>query len=281
MKLGQFEICTFVEQHFRLDGGTMFGVVPKSLWQKLIQADESNLIPMVTNLFLLKAHGKYMIFDVGLGDTLSDREKAIYNTDGVSYLESELVRRGLTVQDIDYVLLTHLHTDHAGGAVKFVDGSFVPRFPKARYVISKKEWVTAFHADERTSAVYVPERFLALQKADQVDFIDSDTELLEGINAVFTGGHTQGHYALEIESEGEAVFYYADVFCTTAHLRVPYVAATDLFPLETMGAKRRVLDRVADKNVIMAFDHDVTTPLARIRLINGKHVAEPVDSGPN
>ena len=278
MTFGQFEINSFVEQNFRLDGGSMFGVIPKSLWQRLIPADDRNLIPMVTNLFVLKAHGKSMLFDAGLGDTLNDREKKIYGTDGRSSLESGLSSLGLSTDDIDYVILSHLHTDHAGGGVRLENGEYVPRFTNARYIVSEKEWALAVNPDERTSAVYVPGRLAPLKEAGQVDFIGGDTELFPGIKAVLTGGHTSAHFALEIESENKRVFYYADIFCTSAHMPVAYVPATDLYPLESMSIKRKVLPRIVDQDTVMAFDHDTTMPLARIRKIDGKLVAEPAPS---
>lgn len=279
MKFGSFEIHSFVEQSFRLDGGTMFGVIPRSMWSRLIAPDENNLIPMVTNLFVLKANGKNMIFDIGLGDTLSERECKIYGTDGVSSLESGLQELGITPDDIDYVILTHLHTDHAGGAVKLVDGQYVPRFANARYIINKNEWQTALEPNERTAAVYVPERLRPLQEAGVVDFIDGNTELFPGIKAAHTGGHTEGHFALEMESEGQQVFYYADLYCTTHHMPLPFVPATDILPLETMEAKRRTLPTIVDTGVIMAFDHDVVNPFARIKQDGRKLIAEPVKAG--
>ncbi len=260
MHFGEFEISTFIEQRFKLDGGSMFGVIPRSTWQKMIPPDENNLIDMNTNLFVLKAHGKNMIFDVGLGDTLSDREKKIYCAPGVSALSEGLAGLELTTDDIDYVILTHLHTDHAGGAVMLDGERLVPRFKNATYIASKQEWRSALNPDERTSAVYVPDRYLALEDAGQVELIDVDTELFPGIRAVFTGGHTEGHFALEMVSGDRKVFYYADIFCTSHHMPVPFVPAVDLFPGQTMEIKRTKLPEIIGDGVIMAFDHDIHIP---------------------
>lgn len=276
MKLGNFEIRTFVEQEFRLDGGSMFGVVPKSLWQKLIPADENNLIPMVTNLYVLEADGRTILFEAGLGDSLSDREKKIYGTVGESRIESGLEELGYTVDDIDVVILTHLHTDHCAGAVKRNGDRHVPRFPKAEYIIDRREWDQALHPDERTGAVYVPDRLISLEMSGQVKFIEGDTELFPGIRTIQTGGHTPYHFGLEIESGGEYLYYYADILCTTAHLRIAYIPATDLDPLQSMRSKRDLLSRVQATNGVVAFDHDVKMPLARLRQDGRKLFAEPV-----
>ncbi len=276
MKFGKFEIDTFVEQEFRLDGGSMFGVIPRSMWQKLIPPDENNLIPMRTNLFVLTAHGKKMIFDTGLGDSLSKRERRIYGTDGLSSMESGLASLGLSVASIDYVILTHLHTDHAGGAVRLDGDQFVPRFPNATIIADKTEWEIATNPNERTAAVYIPERYQALKDSGRLELIDGNTELFTGIRAAHTGGHTEGHFGLEMESDRQKVFYYADIFCTAAHMRVPFVPATDLFPLETMEVKRKVLPEIMADNVVVAFDHDMTMPFARVSEVDGKMIVQPV-----
>ena len=277
MRFGEFEIRTFVEQSFKLDGGSMFGVIPRSIWQKMIPPDENNLIDMNTNLFVLTAHGKNFIFDAGLGDTLTDREKKIYGASGESSVQSGLASMGLTTDDIDYVILTHLHTDHAGGAVKIENGEFAPRFGKAKYVISRREWQDALNPNERTGAVYVPERYQALDDAGRVELIDEDTELYPGITAVFTGGHTKGHFGLELESGNQKVFYYADLFCTSHHMYVPYIPAVDLYPDESMAFKRNKLPQIIDDGVVMAFDHDINIPLGRVRVDGKRLVVDSVD----
>ncbi|MBD3403006.1 MBL fold metallo-hydrolase [candidate division GN15 bacterium] len=281
MKIGEFAIRSFVEQPFKLDGGTMFGVVPKALWQRAVPADENNLIDMVTNLFVLEAHGKRMLFDAGLGDTLSDRECKVYGIDRPGSLEHGLAGLDLKPHDIDYVILTHLHTDHAAGAVKLLDGEFVPRFPNAQYLVSKREWEVATDPNERTAAVYAPERYYALKNSGKLRIIEPDLDLFPGIRAVHTGGHTEGHFALEIESAGQKLVYYADLFPSSAHLPVAYIPATDVYPLESMEVKRRVLPRLVDEEIIVAFDHDTTMPLARIVRDGKKYRAEPAITAPS
>lgn len=278
MKFGQFEIRTFVESHFRLDGGLMFGVVPKVMWNKLVPADENNLIPMAANLFVLTAHGKHMIFDVGLGDTLSDKEKKVYSTSGVSNMDKGLASLGLTADDIDYVILSHLHTDHAGGAVKLVGDQYAPRFPNAKYIIEKKEWEAAMHRNERTSAVYIPDRLFPLHETGQVQFIEGTTELFPGIRAVFTGGHSEGHFAIEMESEGERVYYYADLLQSVFYARLPFIPAADIYPLTSLEVKRHIMPRIIDQDVIVAFDHAVHEPLGRIKEGDKQYILEPVEA---
>jgi len=265
MKFGDFEILTFVEQKFKLDGGSMFGIIPRTMWQKLAQPDENNLVEMSNNLFVLKAHNKNIIFDIGIGDTLSDREKKIYGVIGESKLTEGLQSLGLTNDDIDYVIMSHLHTDHAGGAVKLDGKKFVPRFPNATYVCSQKEFDDATNPNERTSAVYLPARYHALKDAGQLQLIEGDHQFMDGIKFVHTGGHTEGHFGIEMESGGQKVYYYADIFPDSYHMAVPFVPATDLYPLVTMEIKRKKLPEILNENIIMAFDHDIQYPFARVK----------------
>lgn len=259
-RFGDFTMHHFIERRFQLDGGSMFGVIPKKIWSKMAHSDSDNLIDIQTNLYLVNTGDKKILCDTGLGTTLSEREQKIYSTQGESKIESGLAEIGFAPDEIDYVILTHLHTDHAGGAVKQSNEdreTLVPRFKNARYIVQKEEWDDAMNPNERTSAVYIPKRLLPLQQAGQLDLVDGDIELLRGVKLVKTGGHTAGHMGVEFSSGGETVVYYADIIPSSHHFKVPYVAAVDLYPLETMKVKRSLNKRAKAGEIKIAFDHDI------------------------
>ena len=255
----------------------MFGVIPKKIWGNLLPSDENNLIPMQANLFLLKADGKNILFDTGLGDVISEKEQKIYAATGETNIEGGLKKLGIAPEDIDYVFLSHLHTDHSGGAVTRTENGLKPRFPKATYIVQQDEWEDAINPDERTVAVYIPERLKVLETAGQLELINGDKELLPGIKAVKTGGHTRGHQGFEAESDGTTVVYYADIIPSEPHIRVPFVPSTDLFPLDTMKVKRELLKRLIAKNMVIAFDHDIEIGLGRIREEGHKTIVDKVE----
>jgi glyoxylase-like metal-dependent hydrolase (beta-lactamase superfamily II) len=270
MKFGSFEIIPFVERRFRLDGGSMFGIVPKIIWSRLIDCDEDNRVPMQTNLFVLKANNNNILFDTGFGDCLKNTEKKIYAVKGETAIESGLKEIGLMTDDINFVFLSHLHTDHAAGAVKSVDGKYVPRFGRARYIVQKIEWDDAMNPNERTSAVYIPDRLSVLKDAGQLELIDGDTELMPGVKMIRTGGHTPGHQAIEAISDGTTVVYYADIIPSLQHIKIPYVAAVDLDPLRTMEVKRKLLNKLCDINNAIVFDHDISIKIGKLSKEDGK-----------
>ncbi len=275
-RFGDFTIHSFVERKFKLDGGTMFGVVPKKIWGRLIEVDEDNLVPMHTNLFVVEAGGHKILCDTGLGTLLSKKEAKIYAAFEPSAIETGLHQLGFVVDNIDYVLLSHLHTDHAGGAVTERDGSLMPRFPNARYVVQKDEWQDAINPDERTSAVYKVDLLKVLEEAGQLDLVDGDVELLPGVRLAKTGGHTAGHQGMEFSSGGQTVVYYADIIPFSHHIKVPYVASVDLFPRDTMKVKRTLMRRALAGNFAIAFDHDTKIPIGKVRE-DGLHIiVEPV-----
>lgn len=242
----------------------MFGVVPKKIWAKLLPSDEDNLIPMEINLFVLKAGGKNILFDTGLGDCLSETEKKIYAASGRTDIDAGLKKSGLTADDIHFVFLSHLHTDHAGGAVKNVNGKYVPRFKNAKYIVQRAEWNDAINPNERTAAAYAPERLKVLEEAGQLELVDGDTEILPGVTVVRTGGHTPGHQAIEASSGSMTVVYYADIFPSSHHIKIPYIASVDLIPLETLELKKKLVERLLNGNTAIAFDHDVEIKIGRL-----------------
>jgi len=275
-RFGDFTIYSFVERSFRLDGGTMFGVVPKKIWGNLVKVDEDNLVPMNTNLFVVDTGKHKLLFDTGLGTLLSKKEAKIYAAFEPSAIETGLNELGFSTDDIDYVLLSHLHTDHAGGTVVVHNGSMTPRFAKARYVVQKEEWDDAMNPDERTAAVYKVDMLKVIEDAGQLDLVDGNVELLPGVRLVKTGGHTAGHQGMEFTSGGKTVVYYADVIPFSQHFKVPYVASVDLYPRDTMKVKRELTRRVLDGGFAIAFDHDTEIPIGRAREEGLKTVIEPV-----
>ncbi len=255
----------------------MFGIVPKKIWAKLMEVDADNLIPMETNLFVLKTGRANILFDTGLGDCLGEREKKIYAASGDTRIESGLKQMGLTTDDIDYVFLSHLHTDHAGGAVKMIDGKYIPRFNRARHVVQKQEWHDAMNPDERTAAVYRPERLKVLEEAEQLMLIDGDAELVPGVRATRTGGHAPGHQAIEAVSGDTMVVYYADIMPSSHHLKVPYVPAVDLDPKRTMEVKRNLIKKLSENKSAIVFDHDVEIKIGRLSHDGSKMFFEKIE----
>ncbi len=273
-RFSDFTIYHFVERRFRLDGGTMFGVVPKKIWGNLIESDSDNLIPMQTNLFLVDTGNKKILCDTGLGTLLTEKEQKMYAAFEPSNIETGLAGLGFATDDIDYVFLSHLHLDHAGGAVKEENGKIVPRFGQARYIIQEDEWQAAMYPDERTSPVYATERLKILGEAGRLELIRGDHQFLPGVKLVKTGGHSRGHMGIEFSSGGETIVYYADIIPSSHHFKVPYVASVDLYPMDTMKVKRSLVKRALTGEIALAFDHDTEMAIGRAKQEGVKTVVE-------
>jgi glyoxylase-like metal-dependent hydrolase (beta-lactamase superfamily II) len=266
MKLGEFEIFSFVENRFKIDGGAMFGVVPKTIWEKLVHCDEKNRVDLDVNLLLVKTKGKNILVDTGIGDALTDRMRKIYGMEKKSNLSEGLAMYGMKPEDIDVIVLTHLHMDHAGGVVKFNEkGEKVPNFPNARHIIQSQEWKDALVPDERTIATYFPDNFLVLENLQLVELVDGEKEIEPGIKVIPTGGHTRGHQAVLIETESGKLLCPGDIIPTQNHVKIPYVASVDLYPLETMRIKKDFLKKCLNNGWSVAFDHDTELKLAKIK----------------
>jgi glyoxylase-like metal-dependent hydrolase (beta-lactamase superfamily II) len=278
VKLGAFDIYPVTDGRFRLDGGAMFGVVPKVLWEKCCPADERNRIRMGLNCLLIRAHGKNILVDTGFGCKEDAKTREIYAVDRTPPLHESLQQQGLAAEDVHMVVNTHLHFDHAGGnTVRNEEGQVVSTFPKAKYFVQHGEYVDAVRANERTRASYRRENFTPIEHVKQWEFLEGDTELLPGVSVVVTSGHTRHHQAVKIESEGRVAFYLGDLIPTVSHLPLPYIMGYDLYPLQTLEAKRWILDRAFEERWLLLFEHDPRIQMGYVNKdVEGKYYLEEV-----
>ncbi len=272
MQLGRFELSIISDGKMWLDGGAMFGIVPKTLWNKLNPADESNRIELALNCLLIKTPQKNVLIDTGVGTKLKERFIEIYNIQKATSLVAALNKIGLQPENIDFVINTHLHFDHCGGNTIEQGGKFVPTFPKAKYVIQKQEWLDALNPNERTKASYLKENFMPLEEAGQLKLVNGDYEVLPGIRIFVTSGHTRGHQSALIESEGKHAIYFGDLIPTTAHIKIPYVMGYDLYPLDVIEEKKKILAHAIKENWLLIFEHDPKIAFAHLIEENGKPV---------
>jgi len=277
VKLGAFDIQPVTDGRFRLDGGAMFGVVPKILWEKCCQPDEQNRISLGLNCLLIRAGRKNILVDTGLGDKEDAKFQEIFAVERIPTLRDSLKMQGLQPEDIHMVVNTHLHFDHAGGNTVRENGAIVPTFPRAKYFVQGGEYEDAARANERTRASYRRENFTPVAHVDQWEFMDGETELVPGVSVVVTEGHTRHHQSIKIESEGQIAFYLGDLIPTVSHLPLPYIMGYDLYPLQTLETKRWVLDRALSENWLLVFEHDPRVLMGRVRKdIEGKFYLEEV-----
>jgi glyoxylase-like metal-dependent hydrolase (beta-lactamase superfamily II) len=244
----------------------MFGVVPKALWERCCQADEQNRIPLSLTCLLIRAHGKNILVDTGLGgkeDAKFDQRFAVERTPN---LQESLQQYGLMPEDIHMVINTHLHFDHAGGnTVKERSGALIPAFSNAAYVVQQGEYEDAASANERTKVSYRRDNFSELAQVHKWEFLTGDQELLPGISAVVTNGHTRCHQSVKIESEGRVAFFLGDLIPTVSHLPLPYIMGYDLYPMQTLETKRWVLDRAFEGEWLLIFEHDPLVQAGYVR----------------
>ncbi len=276
MKLGNIDIFPVTDGRFRLDGGAMFGVVPKILWERCCPADEQNRVHLALTCLLIRAHGKNILVDTGLGDKVDEKFQKMFAVDRHPPLSESLKKVGLAVDDIHMVINTHLHFDHAGGNTTFEGGNgLAPAFPKATYYIQRGEFQEAVEANERTRASYRKENFTPIGEVKRWEFLEGDTELLPGISAVVTRGHTRHHQSVKIESEGQVALFLGDLIPTVSHLPLPYIMGYDLYPLQTLETKRWVLDRAFEEHWLLIFEHDPKVQMGYVKKdVEGKYYLE-------
>jgi glyoxylase-like metal-dependent hydrolase (beta-lactamase superfamily II) len=276
MILGEFELFSLTDGFFALDGGAMFGVVPKPLWERRAPADARNRIRLGMRPLVVRTGRETVLIDAGIGDKMSEKEHEIYAIDRRPSLEQALAAVHLTPADIDVVVATHLHFDHVGSLTMRVDGQVVPRFPGVRHVIRRLEWEDATHPHERNRASYLPENFVPLADAGLVDFIDHDGEVVPGISVWRTGGHTNHHQLVRIESGGRTAVFTADLIPTTAHLDPPWIMGYDLYPMDTLAYKKPFLREAIAREYVIFFEHDPAVAAGIIREQGNRLSVEPI-----
>ncbi len=243
----------------------MFGVVPKVLWERCCPADEQNRIELALNCLLIRAHGKNILVDTGLGGKQDEKFRKMFAVERRPTLPESLKALGLAPTDIDMVINTHLHFDHAGGnTMKGENGKLTPAFSRAKFFVQAGEFEEGVHPSERTKASYRQENILPVADHDRWELLDGETEILPGISVVVTDGHTRHHQGVKIESEGKIAFYLGDLIPTVSHLPLPYIMGYDLFPLQTLEAKRRILDKAFEQQWLLLFEHDPKIQMGRV-----------------
>ena len=269
-RVGRLTLHAIQAGGIALDGGAMFGIVPKPLWERRAPADASNRIRMGMRCLLIEHEDGPILVDTGLGNKEPEKFHALYavdnaGADGRTRLEDGLASVGVRPEDVRLVINTHLHFDHAGGNTwRDPSGTVRPAFPNARYVVQRGEYHYATHSTERTAASYLPLNFVPLMEAGLMDEVIGEGEIVPGIGTLPTPGHTPFHQSIVIRSAGETACFLGDLVPTTAHLPLPWIMGYDVEPLVTLESKRRVLRRAQEEGWLLIFEHDPDTGFGHV-----------------
>jgi glyoxylase-like metal-dependent hydrolase (beta-lactamase superfamily II) len=271
MQLGRWRVHAIQAGGMRLDGGAMFGVVPKPLWERRVAPDERNRIPMGMRCLLVEHDVGPVLIDTGAGNKEDAKFHEIFAIEnggapGPTALEDGLrAAAGIAPEDVAVVLNTHLHFDHAGGNTRLTpEGAVVPSFPNARHVVQRGEYEFATHPNERTAGSYFARNFVPVHEAGLFDFVEGETEILPGIRLLPTPGHVPFHQSVLLESDGERALFLADLIPTTAHLPLPWIMGYDVEPLVTLETKRRILRVATEEQWLLMFEHDAAVAWGRV-----------------
>lgn len=277
MKFGRFEIHSVSDGFFRLDGGAMFGVVPRVIWERTNPPDDKNRILLGLNPFLIITEQRKILVDTGIGNKDDAKFCSLYAVDRKPTIEESLAKLNISVNDINIVVSTHLHWDHAGGnTTKGTDGKIRATFPNATYMIQRGEWEEATTPNERTKGSYHQEDFLPLKQAGQLELIVGDTPVEDGIDIITIPGHNRHFQTVLISSNNQKAIFLGDLIPTASHLSYPYIMGYDLFPLETLKAKKQLLQRAIEENWLLIFEHDPKVKMGYVKMQLGKPVLKEI-----
>ena len=257
MRLGDVDLHIVSDGIYWEDGGGLFGLVPKALWERVMEPDERNRLPFAQRCLLIDTPGQRILVDTGYGDKLSEKERGFISLEGERRLLGSLAELGVGAQDIDLVVNTHLHGDHCGGNTRYNDsGELVATFPQATYCVQRLELADASFPNERTRATYLSENFQPLAQAGQLRILSGDTTLSESVRVVVTPGHTRGHQCVVIESDGQTAIFLGDTASWPIHVeRLSWVPAYDVEPLVAIETKRNLARWAVEHHVLLIFEH--------------------------
>ena len=276
MKLGDLEFWLITDGTFRLDGGAMFGVIPKPMWERVSPPDTRNRILMAMNSLLIRAAGKWILIETGAGDKWDAKRTEIYSFDAPPRLPEKLVARGVPPEKIDIVINTHLHFDHCGWNTHMVNGAAVPVFPNAQYIVQRGELEHAKDPSDRDRASYFPENYAPMEKSGQWSLLEGDAEVIPGVELIRAPGHNRDMMCVRLSGGGKTVFFTADLIPTAAHLPYPWIMGYDLYPLTTLENKKKWIPQAAREGWLVIFGHEPATPAGYLRERGGKYVLEPI-----
>jgi len=260
--LGDFELSIFSDGTYPLDGGAFFGVVPKVMWSKRATADERNFVAAGLNSLLIRTGKQNILVETGIGNKLSDKMRKIYHQP--AQLIENLVAGGVSPDDIDIVINTHLHFDHCGWNTVRGNSEVVPTFPRAKYYVQEGEWQHACEQHIRDSISYISDNYDPLIKSGQMQLLGGDQEIVPGVSVKVFPGHTAHMQAVVVTSGGKTACYISDLIPTSAHIDLTWVMAFDLFPISTIDSRRRYYERALSEKWLTVFTHGVDTPWAYI-----------------
>jgi glyoxylase-like metal-dependent hydrolase (beta-lactamase superfamily II) len=272
MQFGDYRVEVVPDTEFRLDGGAMFGVVPRALWAKICPPDEQNRIRMNMNCLFIETETERILIETGIGDKWSTKYEAMYGITRERPLgESLRALAGVSAEEITIVVNTHLHFDHAGGNTRLDDaGRVVTTFPNARYFVSRNEYEHAENPHERDRASYMPENWRAIEESGQLELKEADYEVAPGLRMETIAGHSRTMQCVRLERGRQTLFSFADLVPMRAHVPFAWIMGYDLYPVETLEAKKRLLPQAARDGWLCFFYHDPDVPLCRVVEEDGK-----------
>ena len=271
MKIGKYDLYSVETSEFGLDGGAMFGIIPKPVWEKKVSADEFNRVNMVTRSLLLVSDEKKILIDTGNGTKWEEKYKQIYDINTDQYnIEKSLGKYGFSSEQITDVICTHMHFDHIGGNTKIKSGEVVPTFPNAKYWISEENWKLANHPSQKDAGSFIEHDWKVLAENQMIEIIDGREPFIEGIDTIVTDGHTPGLLHPIVSDRSNKIFYGADIFPMVAHIPIPWVMAYDVQPVVTMEEKQKLLQKMERENWILFFEHDPHIQACTVHK-DGKH----------